>query len=275
MCDLFGCGDTPSNKPLPPVTDDQRRNFIKGLAALPLATVLAYPELARASAHSATKPISIKTPSGGEATGVIAMPDVTPAPAVLLIHEWWGLNNQIKTVAAEFAKLGYIAIAVDMYGGNVATDREGAMKYMKSVDSTKGTEQLVTLVDWLRNHKQCTGKVGTIGWCFGGGWSLNTSLATPVDATVIYYGRVTKTAAQLASLQSPVLGHFGTQDKSINAAMVGGFEKAMAEAGKTDLTVHWYDANHAFANPTGSRYDEEDAATAWERTLAFYAQHLR
>lgn len=274
MCDEISCGHTPSDKPLPEVTDGQRRNFIKGLAVLPLATVLAYPDLAKAAGSNSTTPVSIKTPSGGTAMGYIAMPDVTPAPTVLLIHEWWGLNDQIKSVAAEFAKQGYIALAVDMYGGEYATDRDGAKKLMSGLDAKAGTEQLVTLIDWLKNHEKSTGKVGTIGWCFGGGWSLNASIATSVDATVIYYGRVNKSAEQLASLNSPVLGHFGTLDKSINAKMVGGFEKSMAAAGKTDLSVHWYEANHAFANPTGARYDEADAALAWGRTLAFYKQHL-
>ena len=274
MCDEISCGYTPSDKPLPEVTDGQRRNFMKGLAALPLATVLAYPELAKAAGHNSTAPVSIKTPSGGTAMGYIAMPEVTPAPTILLIHEWWGLNDQIKSVAAEFAKLGYIALAVDMYGGEYATDSAGAKKLMNDLDPKAGTEQLVTLIDWLKNHEKSTGKVGAIGWCFGGGWSLNASIATPVDATVIYYGRVNKTADELASLNSPVLGHFGTLDKNINAEMVGGFEKAMAAAGKTDLSVNWYEANHAFANPTGARYDEADAALAWERTTAFFKKHL-
>lgn len=123
MCDLYGCGDTPSTKPLPRVTDDQRRNFLKGMAVLPLATVLAYPELASAAGHHGTQPVSIPTASGGTAMGVVAMPAKLPAPTVLLIHEWWGLNDQTKAVAAEYAKQGYIALAVDMYGGNVATDR--------------------------------------------------------------------------------------------------------------------------------------------------------
>jgi carboxymethylenebutenolidase len=274
MCDLHGCGDKPSNKPLPMVSDSQRRNFLKGAAVLPLATVLAYPELARAQADAVSN-VSIPTASGGMAMGVLAMPAKLPAPTVLLIHEWWGLNDQIKSVAVEFAKLGYIALAVDMYGGKMAGSAEEAKALMSAVEAASGTEQLVTLIDYLKNHKSSTGKVGTIGWCFGGGWSLSASIATPVDATIIYYGRCTQTAAELATLNNPVLGHFGTEDQSINAQMVGGFEAAMKEAGKSaNLTVHWYEANHAFANPTGSRYDEADAALAWERTTAFFGQHL-
>lgn len=273
MCDEFGCGESVSKLPLPEVNDEQRRQFIKGLAALPLATVLAYPELAQAAGHRLDS-VSVKTPSGHDAIGVLAMPAKTPAPAVLLIHEWWGLNDQIKAVAAEFAALGYIALAVDLYDGKMATDAPGAKALMSATKPDAATEKLVALVNWLKGHKGASGKVGTIGWCFGGGWSLNASLATKVDATVIYYGRVNKSAADLKSLASPVLGHFGTHDKFINKKMVDGFEKSMQEAGKPDLAVHWYDADHAFANPSGSRYDEADAKLAWERTQAFFKSHL-
>jgi len=273
MCDEFGCGQGTSDLPLPEVSDVERRNFIKGLATLPLATVLAYPELAQAAGHKLGD-VKLKTPSGHDAIGVVAMPAKTPAPAVLLIHEWWGLNDQIKAVAAEFAKLGYIALAVDLYDGKMATDAPGAKALMSATKPAAATEKLVTLVNWLKGHKGATGKVGTIGWCFGGGWSLNASIATPVDATVIYYGRVNKSPGDLKTLASPVLGHFGTKDKFINAKMVGGFEKTMKAAGKTDMAIHWYDADHAFANPSGSRYDEADAKLAWERTQAFYKKHL-
>lgn len=136
------------------------------------------------------------------------------------------------------------------------------------------TQNVVAAVAWLRGHEKSNGRVGTVGWCFGGGWSLNASIATPVDATVVYYGRVTKSADEVKALKGPVLGHFGTLDKNIDAAMVAGFEKSMAAAGRRDLTVHWYEADHAFANPTGARYDEADAALAWQRTLAFLGKHL-
>ena len=273
MCDVVSCGSHDASKPAIPVTDEQRRAFLRGMITLPLAVVLAHPMLAKAAGEKLSS-VTVKTASGGTGMGVVAMPAKTPAPAVLLIHEWWGLNDQIKAVAAEFANEGYVALAVDLYGGKVGTSRDEAMALVKSLDAAKAREELVAWINWLRQHQASTGKIGTVGWCFGGGWSLNASLAAPVDATVIYYGTVKKTAEDLKSLQSPVLGHFGTMDKSINAEMVGGFEKAMAEAGKTDLTVHWYEADHAFANPTGSRYDAEDAKLAWSRTLAFFKQHL-
>jgi len=258
MCDVKTCGTQSSTRPLPGLSDEDRRLFLKGLASLPLATVLAYPELARAAA-ARLEPVAIETPSGQTAPAALALPEVTPAPAVLLIPEWWGLNDQIKSVAAELAEHGYVALAADIHGGTYATSREEAKALVSAFDPVAGLERLVAQVQWLRSHEQGNGKIGTVGWCFGGGWSLNASLATPVDATVIYYGRVNKSADELAPLAGPVLGHFGTLDERINADMVGGFEAAMQAAGKTNLTVHWYDADHAFANPSGSRYEEDDA----------------
>ena len=235
--------------------------------------MLADPRLAAAAAMGLEE-VSVDLPGGGSAKAALAMPETTPAPAVLLIHEWWGLNDQIKAVAADFAKQGYIALAVDLYGGEVANTPEEAKALMGAVDGGAATATLVAWSDWLKSHEKSTGKLGTVGWCFGGGWSLNAALAAPVDATVVYYGRVTKSAEELEGLEGPVLGHFATEDKWINEEMVGGFEEAMDAAGKS-YTVHWYEADHAFANPTGARYDEADAKLAWERTTAFLAEQLK
>jgi carboxymethylenebutenolidase len=256
----------------------ERRDVLKSIAqlpaaGLPLAMVLADPSLVRAAAEG-LETVTITTPGGAHVSAALALPLVTPAPAVLLVHEWWGLNDHIKSVAAEFAAQGYVALAIDLYGGNVATTRDDAKTYMQAVDGDVATDTAGAWVDWLRARGDVTGKLGTVGWCFGGGWSLNTGLARAVDATVVYYGRVNKSAAELATLDGPVLGHFATRDKWINADMVGGFEAAMDEAGKT-YTSHWYEADHAFANPTQARYDAEDAALSWDRTLAFLADNLK
>ena len=272
MCDINGCGSHQKMLPIQ-VTDTERRQFLKGLVTLPLATVLAYPELSRAAA-SGTETISLTTRGGQTVSAAIAWPDAPKAPAVLLIHEWWGLNDQVKSVAAELAQLGYVALAVDLYKGKVASTPDGARSLMQSVDGVSATDTLASWIDFLKNHEATNGKVGTVGWCFGGGWSLNASLAAPVNATVIYYGNVKKDASDLASLQSPVLGHFATRDGWIDKGMVNGFEAAMKAAGKSDLTVHWYEADHAFANPTSARYDAQEAALSWERTTAFFKQHL-
>lgn len=273
MCDLDGCMD---QSHLPPIKVDEaaRRSFLKGMACLPLASVLAFPELAAAAAEG-LEDVSITLKDGKTVNASLALAKADKAPTVLLIHEWWGLNDQIKTVAAELAKLGYNALAVDLYDGKYGGDAPAAKALMKAVKPEVATETLTGWVDFLKNHKRSTGKVATLGWCFGGGWSLNASTATPVDATIVYYGRVTAPAEKLASLNGPVLGHFGTLDKNINKEMVEGFEAEMKKAKQEDkLTVHWYEANHAFANPTGARYDAEDAAKAWERTQAFLKAHL-
>jgi carboxymethylenebutenolidase len=110
--------------------------------------------------------------------------------------------------------------------------------------------------------------IATVGWCFGGGWSLMTGIVEPVDGTIVYYGKVDRSAAMLGKLKGPVLGHYATQDQWINQTMVDKCEAAMKEAGKTYIS-HWYDAQHAFANPSSGRYDKADAQLSWKRTLAF------
>ena len=249
-----------------------RRDVLKGAGALPLAAVLANPDLARAAAGSLEKQ-TLQTAGGQTVDGWLALPATTPAPALMLIHEWWGLNDQIKAVTAEYAKMGYVALAVDLMKGKVTSNRTAAKAQTQAVQPEEAVDTLMSWNGWLRNHSASTDKLGTVGWCFGGGWSLGASIAAPVDATVIYYGRVTQPADELSALKGPVLGHFATRDKWINRQMIGGFEKEMQAAGKS-LEVHWYEADHAFANPTSARYDQEDAKLSWQRTSDFFAKHL-
>ena len=251
-----------------------RRSLVKGIAAgVPLATILADPGLAAAVA-AGLETVSLTTAGGRNVSAALAVPAKTPAHAILLIHEWWGLNDQIKAVAAEFAKDGYVALAVDLFNGKVAATAEEAKALSSGTDPSAATDTLVSWIAWLKKNPKTNGKVATIGWCFGGGWSLNAPLAAPVRATVIYYGNVKKTAADLASLKSPVLMHYGLQDKYITTEMVQGFEAAAKEAHKR-VTVYSYDANHAFANPTGAAYPYVKAAAdlAWKRTLAFLRKY--
>ena len=144
---------------------------------------------------------------------------------------------------------------------------------MGGIDPAAATDTLAAWIGWLEADSRSTAKVGTVGWCFGGGWSLNASIAAPVEATVIYYGRVDRSADDLAKLKGPVLGHFAEQDQWINHDMVAGFQKNMGLAGKT-LEVYWYNANHAFANPTGDNYRKPEAKLAWNRTLGFLNKNL-
>lgn len=249
-----------------------RRQVVIGLAGLSLASLLADPaKVAKAAASLQT--VTTNTPSGRSVSAALAVPDRKPAAAVMLIHEWWGLNDQIKSVASEIAKQGYLGLAIDLYGGKSAGNPEDADKLMKAVVPAEASETMSTWVDWLRQHPDCNGKVASIGWCFGGGMALQAALDRPLDATVIYYGNVARSADELKSLKGPVLGQFANEDQWISPAMVDGFEAAMKQAGKV-LEVHRYDANHAFANPTGDHYDAADARAAWDRTVAFLKSTL-
>ena len=166
-----------------------RRSLLTGLVATPLAVILADPIL-RAAAAEGLETVSVTTADGRTEKAALAVPAKTPAPAVLLIHQWWGLNDQIKAMAAEFAKEGFLALGVDLYEGKVASDAAAAQSYMQALEPNKATQTLVAWINWLKQDKRSTGKIATVGWCFGGGWSLNASIAAPVDATVIYYGHV-------------------------------------------------------------------------------------
>jgi carboxymethylenebutenolidase len=215
----------------------------------------------------------VKTPSGRSVSAALAVPAQVPAGGVMIVHEWWGLNDQIKAVASELAANGFVGLAIDLYDGKVATDPDTAKNLMGGVKDAEATETLTTWIDHLYAMKPVNGKVATLGFCFGGGWSLNASLAHPVDATILYYGRCDKSAAELKALKGPVLGQFGNKDTFINPPMVDGFEKALAED-NIKAEIYRYDANHAFANPTGQNYDKEDARVAWDRTIAFLKANI-
>jgi len=240
-------------------------------AALSLAAVLADPRLA-AEVAAQLETVTIATKGGRKATGALAKP-ARKGPAILLIHEWWGLNDQIKAVAAEFASQGYLALACDVYEGKVTNDPGKAGAFMEALDAAKAMDTLTSWADWLRKSPDGNGKLATIGWCMGGGLSLSCSVAAPVDATVVYYGRVNHPEAELAKLKGPVLGQFAEKDGWINHAMVDPFAARMKKLGKR-LELHWYDADHAFANPTGHNYDQKDAQVAWDRTLKFLKANL-
>jgi carboxymethylenebutenolidase len=271
MCDLENCD--PNDLSRPSVSPTDRRLFLAGALALPLATILANVDLAEAQAAKGVS-INQTTADGRTVSAYFAEADKKDTPVVILIHEWWGLNDNIKTMAEDIRAKGFHAIAIDLFNGSVATNRDEAKTQTKAVKASEANATIAAWVDWAKANGN--GKVATLGWCFGGGWSLSAALNTKLDAAVIYYGRVTANADSLQKLNAPLLGHFGTLDKSINPEMVGAFQKNLAQAGKSDLmTTHWYTAGHAFANPTGGRYDEDDAALAWARTHTFLAAHLR
>ena len=202
---------------------------------------------------------------------------VEPLPAVIVIHEWWGLNDNVRAMADRLAAEGYIVLAIDLYGGETASSPGGARQYMLSVveNPERARENIRKAYEFLDDIAGAP-NVGSLGWCFGGGWSLNTALLFPdeLDAAVIYYGQVTSDDEELRSLNVPILGLFGGADAGISVASVRGFEDALERLRK-DYEIHIYPgAEHAFANPTGDAYNAEAAEDAWEKTLVFLDRNL-
>jgi len=220
------------------------------------------------------------TVGGRELRGYMARPASARAdarlPAVVMIHEWWGLNDNIRMMARRLAGEGYRVLAVDMYG-RVATTPAEARSYMMEVMQNRpaGMQNLQAAAEFLGTRMHAP-KVGVIGWCFGGGWSLQTALQLPerIDAAAVYYGQPVTDRAQLARLDAPVAGFFGLRDQGIPVDSVRKMESELKSLGKT-VDFHFYDAGHGFANPSGQSYNAEAAADAWTRTLALFASTLK
>ena len=199
-----------------------------------------------------------------------------PMPALVVIHEWWGLNDNVKHWADRFAAEGYAAVAVDLYEGTVATDSKEAMEAMRKVDAARSKEIMLAALAFLKDDPRVKAtKRASIGWCFGGGKSLELALAAPdLDAAVMYYGHPELDPMALEKLKAPLLGIFGTKDKSIPPEMVQKFDAALTTA-KKEHVIFSYDAEHAFANPSNPNYDEENAAKAWAEVQKFLAKYLK
>lgn len=224
------------------------------------------------------KPIEYGTVDGKPVKGFIAGPTTGPPPtsAIIMIHEWWGLNSNVMEMATMFASHGYIVLAVDMYGGEFASQPEDAKRLMTA--AMEKPELGVANLEAARAFLAAEGatKIGVLGWCFGGMWALEAGLAQgdDLDAIVLYYGRVKTTPEEVAALEAPLLGIFASEDQGIPVEQVKQFEAALQTAQK-NATIHIYDGvDHAFANPSGDRYNEEAADDAWIKVLAFLDTHL-
>jgi carboxymethylenebutenolidase len=210
------------------------------------------------------------------ARAYLTLPTATPpVPGIIVIHEWWGLNDHIKHWADRLAADGYAALAVDLFGGVVATTPDAATSAVKAVDPKRATATLLDAHAFLLKDARIRApSTAAIGWCFGGKWALNLGLAAPeLDAVVAYYGHVTTDANELKALRAPLLGIFGNRDKSIPPAKVDEFERGLQQAGVRH-TVLRYDADHAFANPSGPRYEANAADDAWRKARGFLAERL-
>ncbi|PSB20755.1 carboxymethylenebutenolidase [filamentous cyanobacterium CCP2] len=243
---------------------------------------VASPMVAQApAAPVVSERVTYASVEGTPVEGYLARPaDATePLPGLIVIHEWWGLNDNIEMMTDRLAGEGYVALAVDLFEGQVADQPEQAREQVQAASQTpeRLEENLRQAYQYLQTEQGTTG-VASIGWCFGGTWSLNTALLLPneLDATVIYYGgQITTDPDTLSSLEMPILGIFGELDDNPSPETVREFEAALSTLDKSADIYIYENADHAFANPSGTRYNAEAAEDAWERTIAFLNQHLK
>src|SRR6516162_89431 len=224
------------------------------------------------------QPVSYQ--SGSETvSGILYTPEGKgPFPALVVIHEYWGLNDWVKEQASKLADQGYVVLAIDLYRGKVATTPDEAHQIMRGVPDDRATRDLLAASAYLRSLKSVDpARVGDIGWCMGGGYALNLAIADPkLKAAVINYGHLATDDATLKQINAAILGIFGGQDKGITPADVNKFESQMKALGKT-VNIHSFpDAGHAFENSTNEQaYRADDAAQAWKLTTDFLEQHLK
>jgi carboxymethylenebutenolidase len=223
---------------------------------------------------------SVSYKSGDETVqGVLYTPAGNgPFPAIIVIHEWWGLNDWVKEQASKLADQGYEALAIDLYRGKVAATPDEAHEIMRGVPEDRAKRDLGAAFDYLASQPNVKkNRIGAIGWCMGGGYSLDVALEEPtLAADVINYGHLATDPDALKKINAPILGLFGAQDKGITPDDVHKFESQMKQLGKTIDVKIYDDAGHAFENPNNKTgYRAEDAGDAWQRTEAFLAETLK
>jgi carboxymethylenebutenolidase len=228
-----------------------------------------------------TERITVPSPNGNEKISGLFVQPTKPSgkkiPGILVVHENRGLNPYIEDVARRVGTSDFIAFAPDgltSAGGYPGTDEEGGKLFQK-VDRAKMAEDFVAAAMWLKSHPMCSGKIGVVGFCFGGGVSNNLAVRLGADlgAAVPFYGGQPK-AEDVAKIKAPLLIHYASLDTRINGGWPA-YEEAL-KANKVSYTMHMYEGvNHGFHNDTTPRYDEKSAKLAWQRTLDFFNQNLR
>ncbi|MGA2960173.1 MAG: dienelactone hydrolase family protein [Candidatus Korobacteraceae bacterium] len=201
-----------------------------------------------------------------------------PFPALVVIHEYWGLTPWVKEQAAKLADQGYVALAIDLYRGKWTTSPDEAHELMRGVPEDRANSDLKAAFNYLASQKNVAAKrIGAIGWCMGGGYALDLALSEPrLAASVINYGHLASERSTLEKIQAPILGSFGGQDRGIPADSVRKFEQQMKALGKSVEIKIYPDAGHAFENPNNKAgYREADAKDAWDRTITFLAAKLK
>jgi carboxymethylenebutenolidase len=235
--------------------------------------------LAAGVAGAAEQPVTFKS-GEDKAMGVLVTPEGKgPFPAVVVIQEWWGLNDWVKEQARALARQGYVALAVDLYRGKVADKQEEAHQLMMGTPRDRALGDLQGAYAFLQGRPDVRkDRIGAIGWCMGGGYALQLATVEPtLAAAVAYYGTPPTDAKAIAAIKAPVMGNYGGEDKGPSPEQVKAFEDTMKKAGKTVDVKIYPGAGHAFANVNNpwKGYRKEAADDAWQRTTAFFAKYLK
>lgn len=227
-----------------------------------------------------TDVVTTTVPYFEDTEGYLARPEGDGQyPGLILIHEWWGLNENIKNLAEDFAAQGYVALAVDLYEGQIATSSEQAGQLAGAVreDVEGAFENLSAAVDFLEGMPNVeSDSLASVGWCFGGGWAYEMAANDlGIDASVMYYGRFSL-EDDLSMMRADILGHFGEEDASIALDDVEAFEVKLNTLDGDHAVFIYPNAGHAFANEDNEdAYNEEAAMNAWERTIDFLTRELK
>lgn len=234
--------------------------------------------------------VTYGTVDGNEVAGYLVQPEDTEAagdtagdgsdgarPGLIVVHEWWGLNDNVRAMARRLAGEGLNVLAVDLYEGRVTEEPEEARELVSEAmqDTESMQAHMWAANQYLRNELNAP-RVGVLGWCFGGTVTMRTAVNMPdqIDAAVIYYGEPELAPERLRQVDMPVLGIFGGKDESIPQADVDSFRQVLEEENQ-DAEIHIYDdAGHAFANPSGENYVPGAAIDAWRTTQRFLDEQL-
>jgi carboxymethylenebutenolidase len=217
--------------------------------------------------------------NGGEAHGYLAKPGSGSGPGVIVVQEWWGLDDHIADITDRLAAAGFVALAPDLFGGRVAHDSDTAGKYMEELPAEQAAKDLGGAVDFLLASDEVTSdKVGVVGFCMGGGFVLQLAAqqGDRIGAAVPFYGVGQGVPDSFTSVTAPIQGHYGEDDGFYPVDQARELERKIREQSQAEVTFFYYPAGHAFHNDKDKlgTYDDESAKLAWGRTLEFLTANL-
>lgn len=214
--------------------------------------------------------------NGGTAKGYLAEPEGS-GPGLVVLQEWWGLDDSVRKLVDRFAEEGFVAIAPDLYHGETTEQPDEAEQKLMALDMDEAEKEMRGAVKALLEHPKCDGTVGSVGFCMGGGLSIWAAATNPdIGAAVTYYYVMPHGKPDFSNIDAPVLGHFGTNDDFVSVEDAKALESELQEAGVEAAFEFYEGAGHAFANDHDrlGTYHEDHSEDAWRKTVDFFKRHL-